>query len=225
MIAAHHAGDCVERQNPAYDLLCQSAGEAKASPAFFYFLVPREARSRVRTVDGRYVPFVGSVRWPTIQATQAAQATDATRTVVAIWFAARTARATFTPRSTPSRRTTRSSSPPGRSTERFPGFYSIEVNGVRLLDWVNKAVNDVKVDSVDCDPESGLRFTALKISSGTSSSSRNRAGGSRRVERRRSVEQRVRQGRDQLVECGAPHFASEAGSEHSIREQVAFGVG
>jgi hypothetical protein len=30
-----HEGDFVERQNPAYDLLCQSAGEAKASPAFF----------------------------------------------------------------------------------------------------------------------------------------------------------------------------------------------
>jgi len=35
MISQLHAGDFVERQNPAYELLCQDAGEVKASPAFF----------------------------------------------------------------------------------------------------------------------------------------------------------------------------------------------
>jgi len=31
----------------------------------------------------------------------------------------------------------------------------IEVKGVRLLDWVKNAVNDVKVETVDCDPDCG----------------------------------------------------------------------
>jgi len=37
----------------------------------------------------------------------------------------------------------------------YPSFYSIEVKGVRLLDWVKNAVNDVKVETVDCDPDCG----------------------------------------------------------------------
>jgi hypothetical protein len=37
----------------------------------------------------------------------------------------------------------------------YPSFYSIEVKGVRLLDWVKNAVNDVKIETVDCDPDCG----------------------------------------------------------------------
>jgi hypothetical protein len=40
MIDQLRDGDFVERQNPAYELLCRDAGEVKASPAFFLVLPP-----------------------------------------------------------------------------------------------------------------------------------------------------------------------------------------
>ena len=40
MISQLREGDFAERQNPAYELLCQRAGEVKTSPAFFLVLPP-----------------------------------------------------------------------------------------------------------------------------------------------------------------------------------------
>jgi hypothetical protein len=40
-------------------------------------------------------------------------------------------------------------------TINYASFYSLESNGVRVVDWVNDVVNDVKVENVDCDPDCG----------------------------------------------------------------------
>ena len=37
----------------------------------------------------------------------------------------------------------------------YENFYTIESDGVRLVDWLNDAVTDKPIESIDCDPNCG----------------------------------------------------------------------